>query len=343
MSENGLQSLSSIEVFGTCPGSGADDGTAYIQHVIDVARWTERAGCRGILVYTDNSLIDPWLVSQIIIENTERLCPLVAVQPVYMHPYSVAKMVATLGYLYGRRLYLNMVAGGFRNDLIALNDPTPHDRRYDRLVEYTSIVKQLLVGRSPVTFEGEFYRVDKLVLKPPLPQELFPGVFVSASSDAGLAVAQAIGATAIQYPGPPGKHQIPEGYRSGHYGVRLGIIAREREDTAWEIAHARFPEDRKGQLAHQLAVKVSDSVWHKQLSEMGTAERRQRNPYWLVPFQNYKTFCPYLVGSYERIADELGRYIEAGYTTYILDIPPSEEELDHIGIVFRRASERVLS
>jgi len=337
MSENGLQSLSSVEVFGTCPASGTDDGAAYIQHVIEVARWTERAGCRGVLVYTDNSLIDPWLVSQIIIENTDRLCPLVAVQPVYMHPYSVAKMVAALGYLYGRRLYLNMVAGGFRNDLIALNDSTPHDRRYDRLVEYTTIVKQLLASCSPVTFEGEFYRVDKLVLKPPLPQELFPGVFVSASSDAGLAVAQAMGATAIQYPGPPGECQIPEGYRLERRGVRLGIIAREREDTAWEIAHERFPEDRKGQFIHQMAMKVSDSVWHRELSALETGGRR--NPYWLGPFQNYKTFCPYLVGSYATVAGELACYLKAGYGTYILDIPCSEEELHHISIVFRRASE----
>ena len=52
--------------------------------------------------------------------------------------------------------------------------------------------------------------------------------------------------------------------------------------------------------------------------------------------QNYKTFCPYLVGSYERIADEVARYAEAGYKTFILDIPPTEEELSHIGVVFKQ-------
>ena len=92
--------------------------------------------------------MDPWLVSQIIIQSTEALCPLVAVQPVYMHPYSVAKMVASVGHLYGRRIYLNMVAGGFKNDLEALNDMTPHDRRYDRLIEYTAVIKELLASRS---------------------------------------------------------------------------------------------------------------------------------------------------------------------------------------------------
>src|SRR5438876_2543812 len=158
-----------LKVFSTCPQSSAVDREAYIQNVIDVARWSEEAGCEGILVYTDNSLVDPWLVSQIIIQHTTRLCPLVAIQPVYMHPYSVAKMVSSLGYFYRRRIYLNMVAGGFKNDLAALHDTTPHDKRYVRLVEYTIIIKELLRSSAPVSYQGEFYVVYKLLIAPSLP------------------------------------------------------------------------------------------------------------------------------------------------------------------------------
>ena len=82
-----------------------------------MARWSESAGCEGVLIYTDNRLVDPWLVSQIVIEATDSLSPLVAVQPIYMHPYTVTKMVTTLGYLYDRKIYLNMVAGGFNSPL----------------------------------------------------------------------------------------------------------------------------------------------------------------------------------------------------------------------------------
>src|SRR5579871_5092718 len=113
-----------IRIFSTCPQSSDHTAAVYLKQVIDVARWSEEHGCEGILVYTDNRIADPWLVSQIIIENTERLSPLVAVQPIYLHPYSVAKMVSSLGFLYRRRLYLNMVAGGFVNDLTSLDDTT---------------------------------------------------------------------------------------------------------------------------------------------------------------------------------------------------------------------------
>jgi len=339
MNDNGSEDQ--LELFATCPQSNAADSESYIRNVTTVARWSEDCGCRGILVYTDNSLVDAWLVSQIIVETTKTLCPLIAVQPAYMHPYAVAKIIASLGFLYGRRVYLNMVAGGFKNDLVALNDVIPHDKRYVRLIEYTMIIKQLLASPTPVTYEGEFYKIDKLKMTPALPPELFPGLFVSGSSEAGLEAAKVLGATAVQYP-KPAKECDAETSRDGiHPGIRVGIIAREDEDAAWEIAEQRFPEDRKGQLVHQLAMKVSDSFWHKQLSEMTEQTKANRSPYWLRPFENYKAFCPYLVGNYDQVAGELATYIALGYTTFILDVPPSQQELHHTKCVFDRASQMV--
>lgn len=328
-----------LEIFSTCPESSGTDRALYARRVIETARWSEAAGCKGILVYSDNSLIDPWLVCHLIVQNTAELCPLVAVQPIYMHPYTVAKVVASFAHLYGRRIYLNMIAGGFKNDLLALNDTTPHDARYDRLVEYTTIIRELLAGRAPLCYDGKFYKTDKLKLTPALPAELFPGIFVSGSSEAGVAAAQAIGATAIKYPRPPGEEdRLPAGGVA--FGVRVGVIARQGEKEAWSIARARFPEDRKGQLTRQLASKISDSLWHRQLANLGAESRP--TPYWLVPFENYKTNCPYLVGGYDAVAAELGRYLNSGYRTFIVDIPPSEDELAHTRAAFERALDAAL-
>src|SRR4029077_10413416 len=187
--QNGEAGLE-LEIFSTCPQAMDSGREAYAQRVIDVARWSERLGCKGILVYSDNRQLDPWLVSHLIIQHTKALCPLVAVQPVYMHPYTVAKMMATFAHLYRRRIHLNLVAGGFKNDLAALNDPTPHDERYERLIEYATIIKGLLADQDAITFQGKFYRVDKLKMTPPSPEALFPGVLISGSSEAGLSAAR---------------------------------------------------------------------------------------------------------------------------------------------------------
>ena len=101
-----------------------------------------------------------------------------------------------------------------------------------------------------------------------------------------------------------------------------------------------FPGGRKGQIAHQLAMSISDSHWHKQISSISTDLESAQNVYWTWPFENYKTFCPYLVGSYQTVADELRRYMQIGYSTFILDIPPNREELQHVRTTFQRASEQ---
>src|SRR5215510_1291405 len=176
----------SIRLFSTCPPSSQyQNGDDYLRKVRDVAEWCDDAGVEGILVYTDNSLADPWQVSQVILTSTSNLAPLVALQPVYMHPYTAAKMVTTFSYLYGRRIYLNMVAGGFVNDLVALGDCAEHDDRYDRLVEYVSIMKCLFEEPGPVTFTGAYFAVKNLALKPRIPPDLIPEVFVSGTSAAG--------------------------------------------------------------------------------------------------------------------------------------------------------------
>jgi alkanesulfonate monooxygenase len=333
-----------VVIFSTCPQSRDTPSAEYRNRVVDVARWSEAAGCEGSLVYTDNGIVDPWLVSQLILQNTERLAPLVAVQPAYMHPYWVAKEVATLAYLNGRRIYLNMLAGGFRTDLLALDDPTPHDERYERTVEYTQIISSLVAGET-VSYSGRYYKVSNLSLAPALEPELRPGLLMSGSSPAGLDAAKRTGAVAVKYPKRTSEEvdQADEGS-----GIRVGIVARESEAEAWAVAHERFPEDRRGQLTQKLAMKVSDSHWHRQLADMAKNEDGAspaegqdladgQDPYWLWPFENYSTFCPYLVGSYERVVGELRRYMDLGFRCFILDIPPSEEELHHIGVVFERA------
>jgi len=194
--------MAGLKVFATCPPSYTASPQIYLREVLDVARWSEAAGCEGILIYTDNGLVDPWLIAQAMITHTERLCPLVAVQPVYMHPYAVAKMVASLGFLHKRRVYLNMVAGGFKNDLESLNDPTPHDERYTRLVEYTKLILDLVRRAAAGDAERAVLpgreRQDDAAAR----AGTHSGVFVSGSSDAGMAAARQLGALAVRYPNP---------------------------------------------------------------------------------------------------------------------------------------------
>jgi alkanesulfonate monooxygenase len=72
----------------------------------------------------------------------------------------------------------------------------------------------------------------------------------------------------VTYAKPVGDYETEALAMGNRSGVRVGIIAREAADEARAVAHERFPEDRKGQLTHQLAMKISDSEWHRKLSEV---------------------------------------------------------------------------
>jgi alkanesulfonate monooxygenase len=228
-----------------------------------------------------------------------------------------------------------MVAGGFTRDLAALGDVTEHDRRYTRLVEYTRLVKALCTNSSPVTGAGEFYATKELRLTPPVPTELAPELMVSGSSAAGLAAARELGAIAVKYPQPLHEEQRLAG--AGRSGMRIGIIARDERESAWRVAYERFPEDRSVQIAHHLAMQASDSAWHRQLSALAHEAAQRATPYWLGPFRNYKSFCPYLVGSYDDVATELAGFVQRGFEHFVLEIPANEDELHQAAAALRRA------
>lgn len=318
-----------MELYTTASPSVRFHPRAYLDRITEIARWHEQAGIAGMLIYTDNSLIDPWTVAQAALERTDRFVPLIATQPLYMHPLAAARKISSLAFLYGRRVALNLVAGGFVRDLAQLGDHTEHDLRYDRLLEYTSIMMALLRGET-TTFSGTYYQVEGLALSPGLPADLIPELYLSGASDACMAAAATLGATRLSYTKP--LSQIAPGQiAAGRVGLRLGIIARPDRATAWEVARARFPADRRGQLAHRMARGATDSIWHRDISAVAdTLDEDGRDPYWLFPLKNYKTFCPYLVGSYEDVAQYVQGYADLGYRTLILDEAESEADLAHI-------------
>ena len=88
-------------------------------------------------------------------------------------------------------------------------------------------------------------------------------------------------------------------------------------------------------MTHKLAMSTSDSSWHDQLSRLG--ETIEPHTYWLHPFENYKTFCPYLVGSYDDVAETVAAYFECGFSTFILDVPRAADDLAHASEVIERA------
>ena len=150
-----------IEVFTISPRTL--DEKEYWQNIQDVVDWSEKYVCTGVLIFTGNdTYIDPWLVSQSVLMRTRTLEPLIAVNPIYMHPFTAAKMISSFAYLYQRKVWLNLVTGAALTYLDAFSDNLSHDDRYERLFEYALIIDELLAGKGLTSFDGRFYKVSDL-------------------------------------------------------------------------------------------------------------------------------------------------------------------------------------
>ncbi len=301
----------------------------------NVARWTEAAGLRGLLVFTDNSEIDPWAAAQFLVERTRQLVPLVAAQPMYMHPYNAARMVSSIAHLYGRRVDLNLVTGGSRPDFQAVGCELGHDERYHRLVEFARVVGGLLEGPGPVTHHGVYYRLDGAQLRPAMVPELLPRYYLAGSSPASAAAAGALGVARLSYPRRPDEY--PAGSPLSGSGIRLGIIARDTGDEAWRVAWSRYPRDRLGEVSGRLAARGAEPQWWHALMSAAREQHGAVETYWLYPFQSAKAYCPFLVGSHAEVGAILSRYLALGVTTVILAAPRVAADLYHARLALDQA------
>ncbi|MFF1779372.1 LLM class flavin-dependent oxidoreductase [Streptomyces virginiae] len=324
-----------MTVYTTFPSAMGCTPWEFRERLTQEAKWAEAAGVRGMLVYSDNKLLDPWAAAQLLIERTQQFVPLVAVNPVYAHPFDVARTISSIGFLQERQVDLNYVTGGFHRHLTELGCGLDHDRRYDRLTEYAEVVARLLDGSRPVTYQGEYFQLKGATVTPPLEAALTPGVFVSGASDACRAAQQRLGATRLAYPHEIGSYQGTSALAGT--GIRLGIIARDSSDEAWRTARRRFPADPMGEEVHEIAAETVESRWHQNLSADAFRSHEPRDAYWLYPFRAYKTFCPYLVGSYEEVGALLARYLDLGVRTLILDEIVEEDDLHHTMRALRHA------
>ncbi|GAA3462105.1 LLM class flavin-dependent oxidoreductase [Saccharothrix longispora] len=328
---------SGVTVYSTCRSSIGYNERSHLRRLVEIAGWADDAGYRGALIYSDNTSIDSLMAAQAAIAGTTSFVPLVAVQPVDRSPFTLARAVSSLAHLYDRRIDINFVSGGFSRDLAVQGDTASHDARYDRLTEYAKIVEELLTG-GMVTFAGEYYNVRRARLTAPVPHDLLPKVYVSGSSPASLQAGEALGVGQLSFPLVPEDFVSPD-IRKNKYGsgISVGIIAREDSAEAWRIAHKRFPATPEGAERMKMLLSAAVSSWQPQLAAVPIPDDAPGQAYWLVPFRYHHTFCPYLVGSYDEVAQAVATYLDGGIRTFVLDIPEEPDDLWHARTAIERA------
>lgn len=287
---------------------------------------SERAGWRGILVPHNMHEVDPWVVATYLGSVTTNLIPLLAVQPASTPPHTAAACAAAFAMLYDRPLYFNLVAGARDDEMRRIGDSLSHDERYDRLRTYGQILASLLRGED-VTAEGLYYSYHRFRLEP-RPEALDEcRIFVAGSSPASLATAEEIADVVVTHPAPQPDWQrdflqplLERGYNRD-VAIRIGILCRPDREEAWRLAQARFPASWLGRQETLLKTR-SQNKWARDLAVRATSadpKHDEQDVYWLGAFGSGRASAPFLVGTYQEVAERLNEYLRAGVRHVLLN------------------------
>ncbi|MGV9306218.1 LLM class flavin-dependent oxidoreductase [Nonomuraea sp. NPDC004354] len=298
---------------------------------IDVTRWADEFDLDGVLLFTGaGAVLDPWVGATAIVSASRRLVPMVAVNPLYTHPFAAARSLLSIAELYRRRVDLNLITGAAVSELAAVCDDLDHRDRYARLQEYAEVLMLLLDG-GPVTWNGRFYRTSDLRLTPSLPADLRPRMYLAGRSDDAGRTAKSLGAIPMgMYPSTPEK--VPHGLGA----VNVGVVVRPTAAEAATVARLRFPDDPVGREMLRLSMGNTDSVWKQDLAVENENEDGSGSCFTLTPFRSFQADCPYLVGDYDAVASNLGMVIAKGVHTVLFDTPMTRADFEHMGVLVQR-------
>jgi alkanesulfonate monooxygenase len=328
--------LKNVHFLGVVPR--AEGIKAYPEVAQNVLLWSEKAGLDGVLVFNGaGTVIDPWALAVAAAAGTKELVPLVALNPVYQHPYLAARLIASIGSMFGRRVDLNLITGAATGELAALGDDLDHDGRYLRLAEFTDIVVNLLASPRPYSFEGKYYKVSRLQITPPLPRDLLPHLYVAGQSAARLEVMRRFEAVNLQMLSAPDQN-LQETVAGA---LNFGVVTRPENDQAFAAAEAYFPADPVGSEIMSEVMGNTDSTWKRNLFDAAQKNTRTDGLYWLRPFRSGQADCPYLVGSYSELAEGLVHLVAQGARAFIIDVPASEAEFMHLSKLVALVRERL--
>jgi alkanesulfonate monooxygenase len=105
-------------------------------------------------------LAETWTTATALAAVTQRIRFLVAVRPGFISLGLFAQMAAAFDEISGGRLDINIVPGGIQNDFERLGEGSDHATRYERAEEFIDACRQLWRGPGPVSYQGQFYRLE---------------------------------------------------------------------------------------------------------------------------------------------------------------------------------------
>ncbi|KUF18279.1 LLM class flavin-dependent oxidoreductase [Streptomyces silvensis] len=301
--------------------------------IVDFAREADRLGVDSLLMGIGFHMPDPLPMLGALVRETRRVKFLLAYRPGLLPPTLFAQVVNTVSWMSDGRISLNLVAGTSPAEQAYYGDFLAHDERYARSGEFLDILHRLWRGETPLSYEGDHYRIEDARLGLGYKGGGRPEIYISGASEVARRTAVDHGDCWLRYGDTPeglAAAAEPVLARGGRVGTRMHVLARESRARALaDLAAMMRDPDEEHRERIAAAVASSDSVavhTSFRLAESADAD-------WLSPmlfsgavaYRGGPALC--VVGSYEEVAAYLYRYKEAGISEFIFSGWPTREEM----------------
>lgn len=284
---------------------------AGIEALVPVARWK---GFGGPTNYNGQSF-ETYTWAAGLGAQTERAAVFATSHVPTMHPIVAAKQATTIDHITGGRFALNVVCGWFEPEFAMFGRPMmDHEERYEYAAEWVEIVRRLWTAEEEFDYQGRFFSIEKGFHQPKPIQKPCPPIMNAGRSGTGNRFAAKY-ADLVFTSFWEGDHQ---GMREQVAALRR--LAREefgREIQVWTTGFALCrPTEREARDYLRYVVEekgdweaIDNLMRIQRVDNPDVPEevKRARKARMMAGFGGYP-----LIGTAERIADQLGELSRAG-------------------------------
>lgn len=328
-------SLSSAgEKFRGAQARSVQSAVPNLKTLVDFCRHAEDCGIESLLTAFGFHRPDPIVLASAVGMATHKIKFMVAVRSGLFSPTAFVQQVNTVSTFLDGRICINVVAGHTPAEQRGYGDFLDHDERYRRADEFLTICHGLWRKNGPVSFEGQYYKVENANLNITFSGEKSrPEIYLGGNSSPAEDLAVKHADCLWRMPDTPEALQ-PQVARLRAQGIEAGllvsVIARRTHDEAIQAAGAIVTAvgDRP-RATHQEFKRRSDSVaFTSVLHEAETSGSEWLTPYlWTgaVPYLGAPSIA--LVGSAEEVANAMMEYQQIGISQFLLMGWPDLEEM----------------
>jgi alkanesulfonate monooxygenase len=326
---------------------------ADITYLRQIAQAADRLGFEGILTPTGAQCEDAWLVCAALAGYTQRLKFLVAFRPGFVLPTLAAQMTGTLQRISRGRTLVNIVTGGDPIEQRTYGDFLEHDERYGRTSEFLEVYRRCW-DPERFDYQGSYFRVERGGLHKPASagEDLLalsaqpPPIYFGGASPAAEQIAARLVDVYLLWGEPPDwvtdriarmRALAAEHRRTLRFGIRMHVIARERESDAWAEAQRLLDAMDPAQVeAAQRRFARQESVGQQRMAALNSGridmDALTVSPnLWAGIGLVRGGAGTALVGDYDTVAQRIEEYAALGLDTFILSGYPHLEECYTVG------------